>query len=303
MPLIVNGEEVDQSVIDEEFSAIKAHYESLAQVSCCERDEEFMGYARENIVRRMLLAQESELEKLPVLKEEVDKALEKLQEEHGGEAAFRAHTGLTDETLPMLRQDLAMRIRLEKYIDSVCGQDPDPDEDALRAYYEKHIEDFQTTEEVRASHLFKSLRKSENKEELYNLMRDLRTKALAGEDFDDLAREHSDKEPEDVDLGWFSQGEHMDEFETIAFSLNEDEISPVFSTHWGFHLVKLTGRKPSQARDFQSIREVLRDLVIDEHRQSRIDERVKELQGKAEIFDKMENKSKMDCNTESSHTA
>ena len=60
MALKVNDEVIDPSLLDQEFSSIKSYYESLAQVSCCERDDEFMGYAKENLIKRVLLAQEAE---------------------------------------------------------------------------------------------------------------------------------------------------------------------------------------------------------------------------------------------------
>ena len=43
MPLTINGESVDDGLLDAEFSQIKAHFEQQANVSCCERDDEFMG--------------------------------------------------------------------------------------------------------------------------------------------------------------------------------------------------------------------------------------------------------------------
>ena len=43
-----------------------AYYESLGNVSCCERDGEFRGYARQNIVARALLNQEAQRAAGPV---------------------------------------------------------------------------------------------------------------------------------------------------------------------------------------------------------------------------------------------
>ena len=45
------------------------------------------------------------------------------------------------------------------------------------------------------------------------------------------------------------------EFEAVAFSLEVGEISPVFVSPYGFHLVKLTERKPSVPRPFDEARE------------------------------------------------
>ena len=60
MALVINGQTIDDAVIDQEFSAIKAHYESMGSISCCERDDEFRGFARDNITFRALLTQEIE---------------------------------------------------------------------------------------------------------------------------------------------------------------------------------------------------------------------------------------------------
>ena len=95
-----------------------------------------------------------------------------------------------------------------------------------------------TPEEVRASHLFKHVERVEDREGIYQLLRDLRARARNGADFDALALEHTDKEDKLVDLGWFKRGEFMEEFDLIIFSLDEGEVSPVFASHWGFHLAE-----------------------------------------------------------------
>ena len=57
MPLVINGETIDPALVDSEFGQIKAFYEQQANVSCCERDDEFLGYAKDNITARVLLSQ------------------------------------------------------------------------------------------------------------------------------------------------------------------------------------------------------------------------------------------------------
>ena len=65
MPLIVNAQVIDDAVLDNEFSGIKAYNESLGNVSCCERDPEFREQAKQNVVGRVLLAQEAARRMLP----------------------------------------------------------------------------------------------------------------------------------------------------------------------------------------------------------------------------------------------
>ena len=55
MPLTINGETVPDDLLEQEFEGIKAHYERMGAMSCCSRDEEFRGYARENVIARVLI--------------------------------------------------------------------------------------------------------------------------------------------------------------------------------------------------------------------------------------------------------
>ena len=49
MPIIINGERIDEDVIGQEFSEIKGYHERVGRVSCCERDDEFRAQAIERL--------------------------------------------------------------------------------------------------------------------------------------------------------------------------------------------------------------------------------------------------------------
>ena len=59
MAFIINGEKIGDEVIEDEFESIKEHYINAGEVVCCDRDEEFQTYARENVINRVLLEQAS----------------------------------------------------------------------------------------------------------------------------------------------------------------------------------------------------------------------------------------------------
>ena len=63
-----------------------------------------------------------------------------------------------------------------------------------------------------------------------------------GEDFAELAREHSDDTGTAElggDLGWFRRGRMVREFEDAAFALLDGQVSPVVETAYGYHIIKV----------------------------------------------------------------
>ena len=127
MPLTINGESVDDGLLDAEFSQIKAHFEQQANVSCCERDDEFMGYAKDNLIARVLLAQKAK-ESIPdPNSKDVDEHLEKLIEEKGGKESFYFKLGIApgneEEGMQHESNDdssESSRMQFSRFSDSVC---------------------------------------------------------------------------------------------------------------------------------------------------------------------------------------
>ena len=282
MPLLINGQRVEDDVLNAEFSNIKSYFESLGNVSCCERDPEFRGYARENVVARVLLAQEAQRAMSPTPPEEVEAALDKLKEEHGGEQRFLMMIGASPDQLDLVRRDLEADLRVRRLIDRLVADDADPAEAELRTYYEQHIDRYKTAEEVRASHILKASR-GEKRHESYDELRGLRKQLQGGADFDTLARAHSDKGDEHIDLGFFKRGELAEEFEIVAFSMDVGEISPVFATPFGYHRIKLTERKPATPKPFDEVRDQVREHVLADRQQEKTRRLVKELEARATI--------------------
>jgi len=105
------------------------------------------------------------------------------------------------------------------------------------------------SEQVRASHILLmykgSLRSSaiRSKEEAQTEIDDIAAQIAKGEDFGALARRHSDcpSKSQGGDLGTFSRGQMVREFEQAAFSLPVGGTSPVVETAFGYHVIRRTG--------------------------------------------------------------
>ena len=283
MPLVVNDQRIDDAIIDQEFSAIKAHYESMGSMSCCERDEEFRGYARDNIVFRALLTQEAQKTIDHPSKEQIDEEFLRLKKENGGEDQFYANMNLTHDQDEMIKDDLALNIQVENLRSKIFEEISEPNDKELNEYYLHNKDQFREPDEVRASHIFKSVREVEKREEVFNELCDIRKKLVDGLDFFEIAKKCSDKPQDEIDLGFYKRGELMDEFEIITFSLNVGEVSPVFNTPHGFHLAKVTDRKLGELKLFEDVKNIINDELIHLSQDKKLNEFVEQLKKTADI--------------------
>ncbi|MBI1292297.1 peptidylprolyl isomerase [bacterium] len=90
--------------------------------------------------------------------------------------------------------------------------------------------------QVRASHI---LVKTKNEAE------DLKVLIDGGRPFEDLAKAHSQcpSGQDGGDLGWFGKGMMVKPFEDACFSMSVGQVTAPIQTQFGYHLIKLTGKK------------------------------------------------------------
>jgi peptidyl-prolyl cis-trans isomerase SurA len=78
------------------------------------------------------------------------------------------------------------------------------------------------------------------------LVVELKARAIAGEDFGDLAREYSEdigSAQEGGELGWTSPGQMVPEFDAAMQKTAIDEISDPVRTQFGWHILQVEGRR------------------------------------------------------------
>jgi peptidyl-prolyl cis-trans isomerase C len=281
----VNGEVLEDEVIEAEFRQIKGHFERTLQVSCCERDPEFLSMAKENLITRALVNQASVKHFPEVDPTEAAQRLARLKEEAGGEQQFFLRIGVPVADDALVLPQIESGVRVDKLLSHINGAEDDPTDAEVRAYYESHTQDFLSEEQIHACHISKGLEGAKSRAEVYQRMRELRREVTAGTDFMTVADRERGEAQQQIDLGWFRRGEFMEEFETIAFSMEEGELSPVFTTQLGFHLCKLMGKRSPAPLPFYEIRDAVKTRLIDESRDAKFNAFVADLRATASIED------------------
>jgi peptidyl-prolyl cis-trans isomerase C len=98
---------------------------------------------------------------------------------------------------------------------------------------------------------------------------DVLSQLKGGASFEELAKKHSVDAagPKGGDLGWFGKGAMIPEFEKVAFSLKEGETSGIVKTKYGFHIIKLTGKRAAGIRPFAEVKDQIKAAVEPEKQQ------------------------------------
>ncbi|MED5419248.1 MAG: peptidylprolyl isomerase, partial [Verrucomicrobiota bacterium] len=267
--LRVNGELIDPNLLEDAFARIKSEAEARLQVSCCERDPEFMTQAEEEVIDSVLIAQEAETRFPELPSDEIKARFEKTLQD------YRKH-GASWDMLEAQRENLLdeceANLRMEKFLDSVLAGKTDVSEDDLQAYYQANQREFRTVAEVRVLHLMKALEKHEDPVLLLEEMGELRETLVEGADFEQIARAETEKESGEIDLGWITFDRPSNPIESIMFTMRLDEVSPVVAYEQSYHILKVAEIKPATLRPFDEVREDLAHRVEFEKRRNALRE-------------------------------
>jgi peptidyl-prolyl cis-trans isomerase SurA len=109
-------------------------------------------------------------------------------------------------------------------------------------------------EEVKVSHILISADENTSPEDTlkaFNKINELRQRVLNGEDFNKVAAENSQDPSAKMNsgsLGYFTALQMVYPFEEKAYNTNPGDISPVFRTRFGYHILKVHDRRPSKGK-------------------------------------------------------
>ena len=133
----------------------------------------------------------------------------------------------------------------------------------VQRQYDQSQDQFSTPEQVRASHI---LFKIDGKDEaaVRKQAEAVLARAKAGEDFANLANQHTEEEAGKTrggDLDFFGRGAMAKEFEDAAFALKPGEISDVVKTQFGLHIIKLTDRRAAAVKTLDEVKGQIEDQI------------------------------------------
>lgn len=161
-------------------------------------------------------------------------------------------------------------------------------EDEMKKYYEEKKDTFNTPAKVKASHILIKVTESRDKEAARKLAEKVAAEAEKSAketgSFAKLVEKYSEDEGSKKrggDLGYFQRteegGNMVQEFSDGAFALqNVGDISKPVESQFGFHVIKLTGKKDKVEKTFEDVKISIENTLKTEKRKTAYEDMIEQ---------------------------
>ncbi len=183
-----------------------------------------------------------------------------------------------EEVAQRIKKEIAIQIWQEKEFNKIKISEKEK-----KDYYDANKEEFVENESVRARHIL--VEKEDEAKKIISELKPLKGETLKNK-FIELAKEKSTctSAPQGGDLGYFTEGQMVPEFNDKAFSMKSKEMTtePV-KTQFGYHVIYLEDKKAKTAKSFPEVKPFIEQRLKTERAKAAMLAKMKELEKKAEI--------------------
>ncbi len=284
----VNGKVILLSEYNNRAAPILKEYERVLTGPDKEKKlKELRGNVLDQIIDEKLLLQNADEEKIHIADAEVDQGLDEIRNRFSSEVEFQnemSKQGLSGEAF---RKNVKDQLQVIKLINQkVQSKVSPPTEEEIKKYYEDHEKEMITPEQVRVRHILMKTDENNSQNDAKEKINEVYEKVKKSPDkFSSFAEQYSEGPSSKMggDLGYFGKGDMVKEFEEAAFSMEVGDISKPVKTRFGYHIIKLIGKKSSEKRTFSEVKDKLKNLLYQINMESEYEKFLRGLRDQAKI--------------------
>jgi len=234
-------------------SEVEFEYEQMRKELPVIGDSVKCEILKQQMITKLMLTK-AQLDSIELPDERVDAELEKrikyFASQFGGEKEMETFYGKSIADIKATNREKIRNNMLTQEMQGKILKDVKASPSDIKNYY-KELEKndslpYYSSEVEIAQIIIKPVVSKESKEIALDKITELRDRILKGESFNTMALIYSDDKGSAThggELGFFSRGDMVPEFEATAFKLKPDSISKIIETKYGYHILKLIDRK------------------------------------------------------------
>lgn len=284
----VNGKPISKSQYEGELSA----YQKRAAQEGRQLSDADLTIVKHQILESLIdaevLYQQSQKEGVKVNDQAINEQIETIKKRFPNEAAYKKsleEMGLSEKEI---RAQIQHGLAINQLLDTNVRPKITVTEEESKKFYNNNPNLFKQPEQVKASHIL--IKMTPNAEESIKIqarkkIETVQIKVRQGEDFGLLAKANSEgpSAQREGDLGYFNRGRMVKSFEDAAFALNVGEVSGIVETQFGYHLIKVTDKKPARTIPYKEVQLRLEQHLKKEKEKTEIQGYIENLKKSAKI--------------------
>lgn len=232
----------------------------------------------DSLIEQKVISKEAAKQNIKVTDKEINAELENLKSQYGGEDALNQALASSGVKLSELKKDLKTNIEAKKMVESTINIK----DSEMKSYFDQNKDSLATEAQVKASHILVADEKT---------AKEVKAKLDKGEDFAKLAKEYSTDTASKSDggnLGYFKKSDMVEAFANKAFSMKVNEVSDPVKTEYGYHIIKVTGKKEAQKATYENSKAKIKQTLLDQKYQTEYPTWLQKLKKKYDITNKLD---------------
>lgn len=287
---IVNGYEIPASAVDFELDRLVKFYATngMGADEIKRNLPKLREKALEQAIGARLLMERAAGLDIPVAAGEIDAEVAKVVAQIGGEDNFRQALARQHLAEADFRREIEKGVRVNRLVNQACAHVEEPTEAEIEAFWNAHKDEYVEPRQVLCQHILVKSGEHDGqaaKDAALEKIRQIRARVVAGGDFAEEARRHSDcpSGAQGGSLGWFGRGMMVKEFDEAAFALGKGQVSDVVTTCFGYHIIYKADEKGGQPQTLVDVHDRIRELLRHQARGRATEAYVAELRAAAKI--------------------
>jgi peptidyl-prolyl cis-trans isomerase C len=262
----VNGEDIYAEEFKELYYQVGEYERASGKAKETKSSEERKRDVLEQLIIRKLLSQKVKEMDIKLDSRQLDQRVLATEARYGGRASFEEYLESRGRTRAQYIAELEASLKVENFLEQELYSSLVVEPDEVRAYYDAHPEEFQVPEQIRGRHILIKVEPGAPEAERKDARAAIDAAAeriKSGEPFEEVAKEVSQEAAavRGGDMGYVSKGQMKPAFEEIAFNLAVGEVSRVFETEYGYHLMKVEEKIPVSKLSFDVVRPEIEEFL------------------------------------------
>jgi peptidyl-prolyl cis-trans isomerase C len=283
----VDGDQISKAQLDEAFDkAVQMTGIKAADLTPEQKLEGYRQILDELITEKLVNKAAAGISVPPA---DVDAQIAKIKAQFPSDEDFSKQLAQVGQTPEQLSDTIRKMLQQQRWLETQLAGKTEVSEEEAKKFYEENKTEFAQPETVKASHILFRVNKEDAQEivdQKLKAAQGAEARAKKGEDFTALAKELSEEpgaKESGGDLGFFPKDRMVPEFAEVAFSEKVGDISNPVRTQFGWHVIKVTEKKPAGTLPYDEVKSQLMTYLKAKKQEEAAQEVLKTLRDSAKI--------------------